>query len=320
MSAKITHMKVIVTGGAGFIGSHVVEALLNKGFEVAVIDDFNDFYDPAEKHQNIEGFRGNIKLFEGNICDSGFLNSTFKEFHPNKVIHLAARAGVRPSILNPLLYSQVNIDGTVNILEACIENNMKQIVFASSSSIYGDNKTVPFSEVDPVNNPISPYAATKRAGELMAYTFHHLHGLPVTCLRLFTVYGPRQRPDLAIRSFMEKIESGQEISIFGDGSMKRDFTYVDDIVQGILAALEKPLGYEIINLGNESPVSVSEMVSAIEKVLGKKANISFEPEKPGDVQITYANIAKAKELLGYAPQTKFEDGLTKMANWLRERP
>ena len=312
-------MKILVTGGAGFIGSHVTEKLLDKGFVVAIIDDFNDFYDPQEKWENLKSKKSQITVFEGDICDPILVNSSFKTFQPDKVIHLAARAGVRPSILSPLLYSQVNIDGTVNILRACIENNVDQMVFASSSSIYGNNKIVPFSEDDPVNNPISPYAATKRAGELMGYTFNHLYSLPVTCLRLFTVYGPRQRPDLAIRSFMEKIESGKEITIFGDGSMKRDFTYVDDIVSGILSALDKPVGYEIINLGNESPVSVSEMVQSIETVLGKKAVIIKEPEKPGDVQITYANISKARKLLGYEPQTKFEDGLAEMAEWLKNK-
>ena len=293
--------------------------LLERKDEVAVIDDFNDFYSPEEKENNVASYLKdkNFKLIRGDIRDRGLLEKVFSGSRPEVVVHLAARTGVRPSLEDPGLYEEVNVGGTYNLLELSRNYSVDNFVFASSSSVYGENKKIPFSESDPVDNPISPYAATKKAGELICYTYHHLYGLPVTCLRFFTVYGPRQRPDLAIRKFMERIDRGEEIPIYGDGSMKRDFTYIDDIVRGVIALIDNTLGYEIINLGNSTPISVSDLVENLEKVVGKDAKIRYESEKPGDVPITYANTEKAERFLGFRPSTSIIDGLEKMYAWYR---
>ncbi len=314
-------MKILVTGGAGFIGSHLVDHLLQQNHNLALIDNFDDFYSPEEKRANInQSVQNNkVKLFEDDIRDYTFLEQAFSLFKPEVVIHLAAKAGVRPSIENPLLYEEVNIKGTLNILEMCRQFGVARLIFASSSSVYGNSTRIPFSESDPVDRPISPYAATKKAGELLCYTYHQLYQLPVVCLRFFTVYGPRQRPDLAIRKFMELIEAGQEIPVYGDGSMSRDFTYIDDIIAGVVASITKNVAYEIINLGNASPISVLELIAEIEKVLAKQAVIKHLPEQLGDVKQTFADTTKAERLLGFSPHTPISQGLSEMVRWLRNR-
>ena len=302
-------MKVLVTGGAGFIGSHVVDRLLARGDRVTVVDDFNDFYDPAVKWRNVAGFANRARVIDADIR----AKLPAEEF--DAIIHLAARAGVRPSLAQPRLYTDVNVAGTQNLLEFARENGVKKFVFGSSSSVYGVNEKVPFSESDPIFKPISPYAATKLAGEALCHVYHHLYGLDVVCLRFFTVYGPRQRPDLAIRKFTEAILAGKPIDVFGDGSTRRDYTYIDDILQGVLAALDQPLGYEIINLGESRTVELRELVSLIEKATGKTAKVNRLPPQPGDVPVTFADISKARRLLGYDPQVPIEDGIARFVHW-----
>jgi UDP-glucuronate 4-epimerase len=299
-------MNILVTGGAGFIGSHVTEALLKRGETVTVLDDFNDFYDPALKRRNAAAFP---KVIEADI--RGKLPS--ENF--DAIIHLAARAGVRPSLAQPKLYSDVNIAGTQNLLEFARETGVRKFVFASSSSVYGVNQKVPFSEDDPIFKPISPYAATKLAGEALCHVYHHLYGLDIVCLRFFTVYGPRQRPDLAIRKFTQAIVAGKPIEFFGDGSTRRDYTYIDDILQGVLAALDRPFGYEVINLGESRTVELRELVSLIEKATGQKAKLNQQPLQPGDVPVTFADITKAKRLLDYNPRVPIEDGIARFVDW-----
>lgn len=310
-------MKILVTGGAGFIGSHTVRLLLGRGDEVITVDDFNDFYAPARKEKNVVDFLENpsFKLYRGDIRDFTTLKEIFEKEKPDKIVHLAARAGVRPSIRDPLLYEEVNVKGTLNLLELAKDFAVENFVFGSSSSVYGENKKIPFSEEDRVDNPISPYAATKKAGELLCHTYHHLYKLPITGLRFFTVYGPGGRPDMAPYLFTDWIHNGKAIKRFGDGTSKRDYTYVGDIVAGILAALDKNLDYEIINLGNNQTVELSRLIEVIEKLLGKKAEIEELPEQPGDVPITYADIGKAQKLLNYAPGVKIEEGMEKFVNW-----
>lgn len=310
-------MNVLVTGGAGFIGSHVVERLLGRGDAVTVIDDFNDFYNPALKRDNVRAFAGKAKLIEADICDD--LRPVFATQRFDAIVHLAARAGVRPSLAQPQLYTRVNIVGTQNLLELAREFDVKRFIFASSSSVYGVNQKVPFGEEDPIFNPISPYAATKLAGEALSHVYHHLYGLDVICLRFFTVYGPRQRPDLAIRKFTEAILAGKPIDIYGDGSTRRDYTHIDDILQGMLACLECTLGYEIINLGESRTVELRELVQLIERATGKKAQIRQLPPQPGDVPITYADVSKAKRLLGYQPKIAIEVGIEKFVEWCRRQ-
>jgi UDP-glucuronate 4-epimerase len=313
--------KILITGGAGFIGSHLAERLLATGHEVAVIDDLNDFYSPAWKRANLAGIAraGSIRFDEADICDIARVNQIFGEFRPDKVIHLAARAGVRPSLEQPLLYERVNVNGTMVLLEACRQYGVGKFVFASSSSIYGLANKVPFTEDDMASLPISPYAATKIAGEKICYTYSHLYRIQTVCLRFFTVYGPRQRPDLAIRKFTEMIDRGDPIPVFGDGSAGRDYTYVEDIIQGVLAASEFDSPYDIFNLGNASPVSLSELIQTIETAVGKKAKIQRLPMQPGDVPITYADISKARRILGYAPKTPFPEGIDKFVQWYRRQ-
>lgn len=311
-------MKALVTGAAGFIGSHLAERLLADGCQVVGVDNFDDFYDPQVKRRNIAACLDddNFELIEADIRDSGAMNKAAAK-GVDIVVHLAARAGVRPSIEQPVLYSDVNINGTLVMLEAAREHNVSKFVFASSSSVYGNNEKIPFSEDDNVDFPISPYAATKKACELICHTYHKLYDIDMTCLRFFTVYGPRQRPDLAIHKFAKLIEQGEAIPVFGDGGMMRDFTYIDDIIAGVTAAMEKCNGYNIYNLGESEPVKLSDLIEAIEKVLGKKANINRLDKQPGDVERTYADISKAKRELGYKPSTNIEQGLAKFVNWLR---
>ncbi|HUJ09597.1 MAG TPA: GDP-mannose 4,6-dehydratase [Verrucomicrobiae bacterium] len=306
-------MKVLVTGGAGFIGSHVVERLLSRGDTVTVIDDFNDFYNPTIKRDNIRGFANQVELVAADICTD--LRPMFAAQNFDTIVHLAARAGVRPSLEHPQLYTRVNIVGTQNLLELAREFSVKKFVFASSSSVYGVNQKVPFGEDDPIFKPISPYAATKLAGEALCHVYHHLYGMDMVCLRFFTVYGPRQRPDLAIRKFTAAICGAKPIDVFGDGSTRRDYTYIDDILQGVLACLDRPFGYEIINLGESRAVELRELVRLIEKATRKKAQVRQLPLQPGDVPVTYADISKAKHLLGYQPKIGIETGIEKFVDW-----
>ena len=317
-------MAVLVTGGAGFIGSHVVERLIARGDEVVVLDDFNTYYDPAIKERNLAGVVGHrgLHIVRGDIADEVAVGDAFASRRIRTVVHLAARAGVRPSLCDPLLYERANIRGALLILEQCRREGVERLVFASSSSVYGQTARVPFSESDAADRPISPYSATKRAAELFCHTYSHLYGLPIACMRLFTVYGPRQRPDLAIHAFTHNIWNGKPIQVYGDGASARDYTYVDDIVDGILAALDRPAPfvYEIFNLGNSLPVQLSSLISLIEDALGRIAVIEPAPEQPGDVQLTYANIRKAQRLLGYRPQVRIEEGIQRFCSWyLREQ-
>lgn len=314
-------MNVLVTGGAGFIGSHVAARLMHEGHTVSVLDELNDYYAPALKQKNLEeiGLAGSRRFHHGDICDERLVAGVFAAERPDAVIHLAARAGVRPSLENPLLYEHANVRGTVTLLEACRRAGVKKFVFASSSSIYGVANRVPFTEEDQTNLPISPYAATKIAGEKLCYTWSHLYGIDVVCLRFFTVYGPRQRPDLAIRKFIEAIDAGRAIPVFGDGSSGRDYTFVDDTVAGIVAALHHQTPYDIFNLGNSSPISLVNLIAVIEQALGRKAVIDWQPDQPGDVPITYADIAKARRVLGYHPQTTIADGIARFVEWHRRR-
>lgn len=314
-------MKVLITGGAGFIGSHLCEALLGRGEKVVVIDEFNDFYDPLLKEENVRPFEShpNFKLYRTDIRDRRKVFDCVKADPPDAVCHIAARAGVRPSIDDPLLYEEVNCVGTLNVLEAVKRLNLKNFLFASSSSVYGINSKVPFSEEDPITSPISPYAATKRAGELMAFTYSHLYNMPVTCLRFFTVYGEKGRPDMAVAKFTRLIREGREIEVYGDGSARRDFTYVGDIIHGLLNALYNPFKYEIINLGGSNTIEVSGLISIIEKSLGKKARIKYRDPMPGDVPITYADIRKAEKLIGFKPRVGLDEGVGRYVKWFLER-
>lgn len=313
-------MKVLVTGGAGFIGSHVTDFLLNRGDEVIVVDSFNDYYSPKIKENNIQQNLNNpnFKLYKLDITNFDYLKEIFKENKIDKIIHLAARAGVRPSISDPLLYESVNIRGTLNLLELAREFDVKVFILASSSSVYGDRSDSPFRETDNVDNPISPYAATKKAIELLAYTYHHIYKMKVSCLRFFTVYGPRGRPDMMPMLFTEKIANDKDIDLYASGTQKRDFTYVEDIVQGIISALDHEYDYEIFNLGNSNPVETRHFLSIIEKELGKKANVNFLPPQNGDVQLTFADISKAQKLLNYNPKTKVEQGIKNMIDWYKQ--
>lgn len=313
--------KVLVTGGAGFIGSHCVEALLSQGVEVVVIDDFNDFYAPATKEANIAGFRDQVRLVRGDIRDQALINSLFAEHRFDAVFHFAARAGVRPSIDDPKLYFTTNIDGTFNLLDACRHHGTKRFIFASSSSVYGINRKVPFSESDAIERTISPYAATKIAGEQICSNYSYLFGIRCTCLRFFTVYGPRQRPDLAIAKFMASVRDGRAIDRYGDGGTARDYTFVDDIIRGVLAAAcyTDVSPFEIFNLGGSATTTLNELISLIEQTVGKEAVIRQLPDQPGDVPRTYADVSKAHELLGYEPATPVAAGLRRYAEWLNSR-
>jgi len=310
--------KALITGAAGFIGSHLCERLLSQGWKVTGVDNFDDFYDPQIKRRNIQNYtkNDNFQLIQADIRDTAAMNSAVRA-GVDVIVHLAARAGVRPSIAQPLLYTDVNINGTTVLLETARKHKVSKFVFGSSSSVYGNNRKVPFSEIDNVDFPISPYAATKKAGELICHIYHHLYSMDITCLRLFTVYGPRQRPDLAIHKFATLIENDKPIPIYGDGNMMRDFTYIDDVVNGIIAAMDGCKGYNIYNLGCSHPITVNALVAEIEKALGKTAKREYVSVQPGDVQRTYAGITKAAKELGYNPKTTIPDGLIKFTAWLR---
>lgn len=311
-------MKILVTGAAGFIGSHLAERLLDIGWTVVGVDNFDDFYDPQIKRRNLTQCLQNdrFRLIEADIRDKTAMEQAIAT-GVDIIVHLAAKAGVRPSIAQPLLYADVNINGTMVLLEAAAKYRVSKFVFASSSSVYGNNEKVPFSEDDNVDFPISPYAATKKVGELLCHTYHHLHGISITCLRFFTVYGPRQRPDLAIHKFTKLIDEGKLIPIYGDGTMMRDFTYIDDIIDGTISAIDKCKGFSIYNLGRSDPISVNELVVEIENALSMKATRQYLPMQPGDVERTYADITKAELNLNYRPKTGLPNGLAVFVSWLR---
>jgi len=314
-------VKILITGGAGFIGSHLAEKLLADGHRIDCLDNFNDYYDPRIKRENIRDALANenYRLLEGDLLDISFLEKIFAARKYDVIVHLAARAGVRPSIEQPLLYEKVNIRGTMHLLELCKKHQIHKFVFASSSSVYGANKKVPFSESDFVDNPISPYAATKKAGELVCYTYHRLYDISVSALRFFTVYGPRQRPDMAIHKFARLIWQDQPIPVFGSGKSKRDYTYIDDIIQGIVASIHKCQGYNIYNLGESKTVELMYLIELLQQALGKKAVLDFQPDQPGDVPITYADISKARRELNYNPQIAIEEGIKRFTEWFKEK-
>jgi UDP-glucuronate 4-epimerase len=315
--------RILLTGGAGFIGSHVAEALVRHGAKLSIVDNLDDFYALSRKRMNLSEISvvGNYDFFEADIRDMGALREVAKRVQPEIVIHLAGRAGVRPSIEQPALYESVNVAGTVNLLEIAREFKVQRLIFGSSSSVYGVTNNVPFSEDDLKTYPISPYAATKLAAEMMCYTYAYLYGLTTLCLRFFTVYGPRQRPDLAIHKFTALIEADKPIPVFGDGSMGRDYTYVDDTVAGVIASLEytpqSRAPFDVFNLGNSQPVRLFELIALLEIAAGKKARQQRLPDQPGDVPITWANIDKARRLLGYSPKTSMEQGLRNFVAWYR---
>ena len=309
-------MRILVTGGAGFIGSHLVEQLLSNGHDVAILDDFNDFYDPQIKRQNIASFSRDVAIHHVDLRDSAAVRNLFHQKKFDAIAHLAARAGVRPSILHPQLYYDTNVNGTLHLLDAARVTGIERFIFASSSSVYGVSKTVPFSEDQHLTQTISPYAASKIAAEFLCSTFSHLYQMRVVALRYFTVYGPRQRPDLAIHQFTRKIYANQPIDQFGDGSTRRDYTYIDDIIQGTMSALTYGgLLFDIFNLGENETIQLKDLIAAIEKMLGKKAKINRLPEQPGDVPLTCADISKARKLLGYDPSTRLSRGLPRFIDW-----
>ena len=334
-------MNFLVTGGAGFIGSHVCERLLNDGHAVWAFDDLNHFYDPQFKQRNlndIQAIAGRcaaaamhgrrdstvptqlenpFEFVRGNITDAAALNEVFSSVKFDQVIHLAARAGVRPSLAEPALYQRVNVEGTVNVLEAARKNGVKKITIASSSSVYGLNSRVPFSESDPIFSAISPYAASKLSCEALGHVWHHIYKMDVAMLRFFTVYGPRQRPDLAIYKFAKLISAGKPIPVFGDGSAARDYTFVTDTLDGIIACTNQEFGFEIFNLGESQTVSLARMIELLEAALDKKAVIDRQPLQPGDVPITFADISKARARLGYNPRVNFDEGIKLFAEWFK---
>lgn len=314
-------MRILVTGGAGFIGSHFCHWALKEGHEVSVIDDFNDFYDPAIKRRNLKELGDQVHLIEGDIRDKSVVKQAFTEKPIEAVVHIAARAGVRPSIQNPQLYVETNVLGTLYLLEACRENKVKKFIFASTSSIYGVNAKVPFSETDLVQSTLSPYASTKLCCEQLCSNYSRLYDMQINCLRFFTVYGPRQRPDLAIYKFALAMLQGRSIDQYGDGSTRRDYTYIDDIVSGIAGAMSyEATPFEIINLGENETTTLKQLIALLEKELGTKAKINLMPDQPGDVPATFADIQKAKRLLNYNPQTKMESGIKKFISWLKAQP
>jgi UDP-glucuronate 4-epimerase len=311
---------ILVTGGAGFIGSCLIDRLLGMGESVAALDNFDPFYDPAVKRRNLAGAcrSARFELAEGDIRDAELLERLFKRLRPRRVVHLAARAGVRPSLEDPAGYAEVNVTGTVRVLEAARRHGVERFVFGSSSSVYGESRQVPFREDARVDLPVSPYAATKKAGEELAFTCHHLYGMQVVCLRFFTVYGPRQRPEMAIHKFTRLIDAGGEVPLFGEGDASRDYTYIEDILDGVVAALERPLpGYAIYNLGESATTRLDELVSILEEALGKRARIRRLPAQPGDVPITCADLTLARRDLGYAPRVPVREGVRRFVDWYR---
>src|SRR5438034_5621586 len=309
-------MRILVTGGAGFIGSHLVEKLLAAGHEVVILDDFNDFYDPQIKHANIAGFAKDVTVCHVDLRDGESVRSLFHREKVDAIAHLAARAGVRPSIQHAQLYCDTNVSGTLHLLEAARVTEVERFIFASSSSVYGASKRIPFSEDEHLKQTLSPYAATKIAGEFLCSTYSHLYNLRVVALRYFTVYGPRQRPDLAIHQFTRRIYAGQPIDQFGDGTTRRDYTYIDDVIQGTMAALQYEGSlFDIFNLGENDTIQLKDLIVAIENALGKKAKINQLPQQPGDMPLTCADISKAQKLLGYKPTTRLSDGLPRFIEW-----
>lgn len=310
-------MKILITGGAGFIAFHLARRLREEGHEIALLDNLNDFYNPELKRQNVRDIQreGPASIYQVDILDTANLRRSFEDFRPHAVVHLAAWAGVRPSIEKPSLYAQVNVTGTVHVLDLARQYAVESFMFGSSSSVYGANTKLPFSEEDPIHQPVSPYAATKRAGELLCYTYSHIYSMNITCLRFFTVYGPRQRPEMAVHKFAKLIWEEKEVPIFGNGQTRRDYTYVDDIVSGILAALDLNPRYEIFNLGESRTVSLLELISLLEKALGKKSRLTFLPPQPGDMSVTQADISRSQRVLGYQPKTSIEDGIRKFVAW-----
>ena len=314
-------MTFLVTGGAGFIGSHVCERLLAEGHSVWAFDDLNGFYDPQIKRSNLRDLQSLAKPFEfvhGDLTDRAAVEELFGSAKFDQIIHLAARAGVRPSLAEPALYQRVNVEGTVNILEAARRNGVKKLTIASSSSVYGVNAKVPFSESDPIFSPISPYAASKLACEALGHVYHHIYDLDIAMVRFFTVYGPRQRPDLAIYKFAGLISAGKPIPVFGDGSTARDYTFISDILDGVLACTRKEFGFEIFNLGESQTVTLSQLIELLEQSLGKKAILDRQPPQPGDVPITFADISKARAKLDYHPRVKIAEGIPLFVDWFRK--
>jgi UDP-glucuronate 4-epimerase len=313
-------MKILVTGAAGFIGSHLTESLLANNHQVVGLDNFDDYYDRAIKERNLKAAlaHSHFSLVRGDILDTGLFDGALAGHPFDVVVHLAAKAGVRPSIKDPLRYFKTNVEGTLNILEFCKNNSIPKLVFASSSSVYGNNEKVPFAETDNVDNPISPYAASKKAGELLCYNYHHLYGVHVYALRFFTAYGPRQRPDMAIHKFTKLISEGKPIQLYGDGDLRRDFTYIDDIIQGVMNSINRVSGFEVINLGESKTIRVAELVGLIETYLGKRAIVELRPIPPGDVKETFADISKARRLIHYAPSVGIESGIQRFLKWYNE--
>jgi UDP-glucuronate 4-epimerase len=317
--------RILVTGGAGFIGSHVSEALLLRGDSVVILDNFNDYYDPERKKSNLDELEqgrassGSLTVIEGDIRDRGLLGRLFVQNGFDAVVHLAAMAGVRASLAAPHLYYDVNLTGTLNLLEACRETAVNRFVFASTSSVYGDTKTIPFVETDPCDRPLAPYAASKRAGEMLGYTYHHLYGVNFTALRFFTVYGPRGRPDMMMYKVAENILFGREVPLYNQGQMYRDWTYVSDITRGVVAAVDHPLGYEVVNLGRGEAVLLADAVRRVEELAGGTACLVPAPMPDTDIPYTFADVGKARRLLGYEPGVSFHDGITRFWEWFRMR-
>lgn len=320
-SSLVSNRPILVTGGAGFIGSHLVNALLSKKYTVVSMDNLNDYYNPEIKKLNIQSHRDydNFTFIEGDIRSYELLDSVFTRYDFGTVIHLAAMAGVRPSLENPLLYTDVNINGTQQLLEAMSKHDVKKFLFASSSSVYGNNEKTPFSEDDNVDYQISHYGGTKKMGEILCYPYSHLFNIPTTCLRFFTVYGPRQRPEMAIHKFVRKVMKGESLPFFGDGSTSRDYTYVDDIIAGIMASMTADDGFIVYNIGNSEPVKLSELVEIIEAKTGKKAKLDKQDIPAGDVLKTYADISRARQRLDYNPQTQMDEGIEKFVEWYLEK-
>ena len=314
-------MKLLITGGAGFIGSHIADRRLARGDSVVVLDDFNDYYDPLVKRANVAPHLADprYRLVEGDIRNRKLVFRLFAGERFDAVVHLAARAGVRPSLEQPVLYEEVNCVATLHLLEAAVAHGKPRFLFASSSSVYGINSKLPFAEDDPIERPISPYATTKRAGELHVFSTHHLYGLPAACLRFFTVYGPRQRPEMAIARFIRGLESGEAIPFYGDGGSRRDYTFIDDIADGVEAALEANFEFEIVNLGSAHPVTLTELVEELEAATGRRARLDRRPVQAGDVPVTFASVAKAERLLGFRPKVTLEEGLRRSVAWFRSR-
>lgn len=312
----------LITGAAGFMGSHLAEALIDWGQTVLGIDNFDPYYPRQIKERNLAQLRGNesFSLIEGDIRNADDIWAAFEQASPRYVLHWAAKAGVRPSLKRPAEYCAVNVDGTTNILEACRSFDVEKVIFASSSSVYGEANPVPFSEDADITRPVSPYAATKVGAEAMCHTFHHIYGLPVVCLRLFTVFGPRQRPDLAINKFVRLLFAGETLPLYGDGSTTRDYTYVADVVSAVLKAIDADLGFEIINIGSGHPVSLLKLVELLEKATGKTADVRHLPDQPGDVPDTFADTTRARELLDWRPQVDIQQGLNNFVQWFKQQP